>query len=138
MEGMRNMGLKNCPECGKLFVENASGMCPECYREEEKAEAKVVAFLREKEKASVEEIHQATGVKERTIFRMIKKGRFVGIADISYGCENCGAPIREGRLCDDCNKNFMKQVKTMKQDEGKKQKELEAKNKGSGMYTKTM
>ncbi|NLP42529.1 MAG: flagellar protein, partial [Veillonellaceae bacterium] len=69
------MGLKNCPECGRLFVENPSGMCPACYEKVEEDELKVVEYLRDTRKASLKEIHEATGVKEGIIMRMIKRGR---------------------------------------------------------------
>jgi flagellar operon protein (TIGR03826 family) len=107
------MNVKNCPECGKLFMVNPSGMCPECYEKEEIYEHKIGEFLREHGKASVEEIHQATGVKEKIILRMLKSGRLLteGLNLISYPCDTCGAPIYEGRLCSRCGSNFTKQVR---------------------------
>nr|NSL49207.1 flagellar protein [Dendrosporobacter quercicolus DSM 1736]SDM87684.1 hypothetical protein SAMN04488502_10882 [Dendrosporobacter quercicolus] len=105
------MGLANCPECGKLYVENTSGLCPACYEVEEYEELKIVEFLREQGKASIEEICKATGVREKTILRMMKRGRFKGTFDITYPCESCGANISEGRLCPACSKNITDQVK---------------------------
>lgn len=107
------MGLKNCPECGRLFVDNASGMCPECYRQVEEDELLVVDYLRERRKASLQEIHEATGVKESTILRMLKRGRIFSGLEVSYPCETCGVPIYEGRLCPRCSKGFLEQVKTI-------------------------
>lgn len=104
-------GLKNCPECGRLFVDNILGLCPDCQRKELEAEEIVAAFLRKTQKASIEEIHEATGVKEKVILRMINRGRIVGDFEITYPCENCGAQITEGRLCISCAKNFVEQVK---------------------------
>lgn len=106
------MSIKNCPECGKLFMENPSGICPACYAQEEVYEHKIGEYLREFGKASIEEIHKATGVKEKIILRMIKSGRlFVdGINMISYPCDTCGTAIFEGRLCSSCSSNFAKQV----------------------------
>lgn len=132
------MKLMNCPECGKVFLENMTGLCPECYREEEKAELKVIEFLREKEKSSIEEIRQATGVKERTILRMLKRGSFVGIAGVSYKCENCGRPIYDGRLCAKCNKEFMKQVNAMQQNMARKPRDLESQDKDRRLYMRRM
>lgn len=130
------MGLKNCPECGKLFVSGTVPMCPACYEQEEKDEMKIVEYLREKNKASMEEIHEATGVKERTIFRMIKAGRFMGISDISYPCEVCGTLIFGGRMCDKCNTDFLKQVKESKLDRAAKVQIESDKNRGAGMHSR--
>ena len=105
------MGLKNCPECGRLFVENASGLCPACYEKIEEDEFKVVEYLRNTKKASLQEIHEATGVKESIIMRMLKRGRLFSDFDVTYPCESCGSPITEGRICSRCSKGFLDQVK---------------------------
>lgn len=104
------MNLKNCPDCGKLFVDNASGMCPDCYRLEEEAEYKIGEYLRKNDKVTIQQIHEETGVKEKTILRMIKRGRIV-TGTVGYPCDSCGAPIYEGRMCSACTQSFTSQVK---------------------------
>lgn len=138
------MNLGNCPECGKLYVKTAVGMCVDCYREEEKNEMKVAEYVRDHPRSSIDKIHENTGVKEKTIFRMIKNGRFMGEAQISYPCESCGAPTTDGRLCVKCNEGFTKQVKEVEAkmaDERRTQPERIKKpetQRGGGMYTKDM
>lgn len=107
------MGLKNCPECGRLCIENPSGMCPACYEQVEHDELKVVDFLRDTQKASLREIHEATGVKESIIMRMLKRGRVFSDFEVTYPCESCGASISEGRLCAKCSKSILDQVRPM-------------------------
>ncbi|WP_199884008.1 hypothetical protein [Anaerosinus massiliensis] len=131
------MNLGNCPECGKLYVKTAVGMCLDCYKLEEENEKIVAEYVRDHPRSSVEAIHKATGVKEKTIFRMIKNGRFMDISEISYPCESCGSPIYEGRLCDKCNANFLNQVKESESARFTKAKEEEERRRG-GMYTKNM
>ncbi|WP_223191665.1 flagellar protein [Propionispora hippei] len=132
-EGVGIMGLKNCPECGKIFVDSPAGMCPACVEQEERDEIKIVDFLRESgNAASIEEIHESTGVKERTILHMMRKGRFMGDFEISYACESCGAPIVEGRVCAACSKNIINQMKQSAEKEA--QKSLEFKKAGR-MYS---
>jgi flagellar operon protein (TIGR03826 family) len=104
------MGLANCPECGKLYVENAVRVCPECYRRQEDDAEKVVEYLRNVDKATLEEIHQATGVKHKIILRLLHSGRIVG-STISYPCETCGTLIDNGRICDKCSRNILDQIK---------------------------
>lgn len=116
------MGLANCPECGKLYVENAARICPECYRKQEDDAEKVVEYLRDVDKATLEEIHQATGVKHKIILRLLHSGRIMGTA-ISYPCETCGTLIDQGRLCDKCSKNILEQ---MKPEELKQEQELQS------------
>ena len=105
------MGVAYCPECGKLYAENPFRMCAACYRQEEEDQIKVGDFLREKSKASLEEIHQATGVKHKVILRMIRSGRITGDYLVEYPCENCSTLISEGRLCSKCNKGLQDQLK---------------------------
>ena len=104
------MGLDNCAECGKVYVENVARLCPECYRKQEDDAETVVEFLRDTRKATMEEIHQATGVKHKIILRLLRSGRIMG--DISYPCDSCGDLINVGRLCNKCSKNILDQIKT--------------------------
>lgn len=133
---MDNVG--NCPECGKLYIKTAAGMCPDCYRLEQENEDIVVSYVRDNPKSSVEGIHEATGVKEKTIFKMIKNGRFMDEFQVSYPCEQCGADIVQGRLCYDCNRRILKDI----QDSQAKREAVQVKEKkdvaGKGIYTKNM
>ena len=93
-------------------MENPSGLCPACYAQEEVYEHKIGEYLREFGKAPIEQIHEATGVSEKIILRMLKSGRLLveGLNMISYPCDMCGASIYEGRLCSKCSSSFTKQV----------------------------
>ena len=105
------MGLANCPECGKLYVENPAKLCPDCYRQEEENEEKVAKYLRSNRGASIPDIHEATGVAEKIILKMIKKGRITGDIQVEYPCESCGRPILEGRVCAECGRRVLEQLK---------------------------
>ncbi len=130
------MKLTNCVECGNLCVESLTNLCPNCMRAEDEAEDRVAEYLRGTARASLEEIHQATGVKHRIILRMLKRGRIFTDAIISYPCETCGAPITEGRVCDNCSKNIVSQLK--RPEEWKPEKRPESVRKDEQMYTKDM
>lgn len=130
------MKLVNCIECGNLCVESPSNLCPNCVRAEEDAEDKVAAYLREADKASLEDIHQATGVKHKVILRMLKRGRIMSDAIITYPCETCGAPISAGRVCDNCSRNIVNQLKP--NEEWKPQDRQESVRRDEKMYTKDL
>lgn len=131
------MKLVNCSDCGTLCVESPTNLCPNCMRAEDEAEDRVAEYLRNTAKASLEDIHQATGVKHRIILRMLKRGRIFSDAIISYPCETCGAPITEGRVCANCSKNIVDQIKTTPE-EWKPQERLESTRKDERMYTKDL
>ncbi len=98
--------LANCPSCNKVFVRTIRNICPECFKEEEKMFDKVYKFLRVKENrsATLQEVHEATGVPETTIIRFVKEGRLrtATFTNLTYPCESCGSPISAGKLCENC------------------------------------
>lgn len=128
------MGLGNCPECGKVYIENPAKLCPVCYEQEEKDADKVADFLRDNPKSHINEVHEATGIKHKVILRMIKKGRVWGDISVEYPCDSCGKPITEGRLCYGCSSNILSQLKPgdpAKPETAKKEEQ----KKNSGMFT---
>jgi len=128
------MAIRNCSECGKICLENPSKLCPECYAQEEIHEHKIGEYLRDKGKASIEEIHEATGVKEKIIVRMLKNGRLFSDGLIGYPCEMCRAIIYEGRLCTACGNGLMQQVKKLKDDTDNSERNRQ--QDGLRMYTR--
>lgn len=128
------MGLANCPECGKLYVENAARVCPECYRRQEDDAERVMEYLRDADKATLEEIHQATGVKHKIILRLLHSGRIMG-SNISYPCETCGTLISTGRLCDKCSRNILEQIQVDEKHEEHERQSVSVKTR-SRMYGK--
>ena len=129
------MSIKNCLECGKLCIENPSKLCPDCYNQEEEHERAVGEFLRETGKATIEEIHQATGVKERIIVRMLKSGRLFSDGLVGYPCEMCRMPIYEGRLCSSCGSGLAQQVRQVHNNMAAGER-AEHQRSGIRMYTK--
>lgn len=128
------MGLANCKECGKLYVQNPAGVCPDCYRIVEEQEGQVAAYLRDNRRASIGEVHEATGVPEKVILKMIKKGRIVGDITLEYPCESCGKPITEGRVCAECGHRVLSQLKNESRPAAKPP-ESPAPKTGGGLHT---
>lgn len=102
--------LAHCANCEKVFVKTIRDICHECFLEEEKMYDKVYKFLRKKENrsATLQQVHEATGVPEETIIRFIKEGRLrtSSYANLTYPCASCGAPINTGKLCKECLKTI--------------------------------
>lgn len=99
------MIIKNCQDCGKIFVHSSRDLCPECYALEEEDFKKVREYLWEKSTSSVDDVHEKTGVPVKRIVKFIRTGRIGGAGvkvDLYLNCEGCGAPITEGRFCRSC------------------------------------
>lgn len=106
--------VKNCPRCGKLYLEIGHKMCMDCFAEEQELEQRVMEFVRENRQVNVKDIIDGTGVPERLVIKMIREGRFVeNEFPIAYPCESCGAPIFHGKVCRKCSSDFMNQVAQM-------------------------
>lgn len=107
--------LKNCSECGKLYMEVGQGMCRDCYAVEQEQEQIVYSYVRDHDKCGIKEIVDETGVKEKVVFRMLKAGRFVAMGlEITYPCQGCGAPITTGKLCNKCSTDILNQADVLK------------------------
>jgi flagellar operon protein (TIGR03826 family) len=104
--------LANCSRCKRLFLKGTSTVCPECKKAEEKDFQTVYAFLRKKvnRTATVTQIEESTGVPERQIRQFVKQKRLhpAQFPNLDYGCEKCGSPIREDRLCAKCKESLYK------------------------------
>lgn len=59
------MTIKNCSDCGKIYVENVSGLCPECLDKEEEQERLIIDFLRKKKKLRWKKFIEKPVLKKR-------------------------------------------------------------------------
>lgn len=128
--------LANCSRCNGLFVKGTSSVCPECKKAEEKDFQTVYAYLRKKvnRTATVSQIEEGTGVSERQIRQFVKQKRLhpAQFPNLDYGCEKCGSPIREDRLCASCKESLEKELQTQERNEAlearKEEREREKNN----------
>ena len=129
------MSLANCKECGKLYMQNPAGICPDCYRQNEEQEEKVAEYLRKNRRATISEVHQATGVPERIVIKMIKAGRIIGDISVEYPCESCGKPILDGRFCDECSQRVLNQLKAEPKPVAPQRESNVLRKQGEGFHT---
>jgi flagellar operon protein (TIGR03826 family) len=103
------MNLANCSKCGKVYspVSADRTLCPSCVKEEQDNFLKVFHFLASQPSATAQEISQATGVELTEIYRYVRENRLrLAKADTGFRCETCGAPISEGKTCENCRKKL--------------------------------
>ena len=126
--------MDNCPRCGKLFIKNVRGICQNCIKEIEIEYERCVKHIRENKGIHMHELSEATEVSVKQITTFIREGR-ISIANapnMTYPCEVCGIPIREGHMCDSCRTRLTKDLhqavrESSNQDQGN--------NMGSGTYS---
>ncbi|OCL27645.1 hypothetical protein U472_03590 [Orenia metallireducens] len=70
------MELRNCKICGKVFIKRYNELCDKCHQEQEEKYIKVKDYLWDNSKATIDEIHQATGISKNIIRKFVREGRF--------------------------------------------------------------
>lgn len=99
------MELRMCKKCNKPFQYiTGAPICSRCKKEEEELFQVIKDYLRANKGASMEQVCEVTGASVKMIERYLREGRLEVTADsaITLHCEQCGAKIRTGRLCDRC------------------------------------
>ncbi|MFC7062465.1 TIGR03826 family flagellar region protein [Halobacillus seohaensis] len=111
--------LANCPKCNALFMRGPATVCKDCVKREEEEFQTVYAFVRQRQNrtATVEDIVRGTGVEEHKIREFVRSKRLhpAQFPSLSYGCEKCGADIREGRLCSNCTEEIQNGIQQQDQ-----------------------
>lgn len=106
------MDLRNCSRCGKLFAyTGATRVCHVCRKTEEDDFKKVKDYLWDHPRATIEMVHEETGVERELIIKFIKEERLIaeGVTiDFDLECERCGATIKKGRFCSKCQDELVK------------------------------
>ncbi|MDY8022656.1 TIGR03826 family flagellar region protein [Paenibacillus polymyxa] len=128
------MNLDNCPRCGKLFIKNVRGICQNCIKEIEIEYERCVKHIRENKGIHMHELSEATEVSVKQITTFIREGR-ISIANapnMTYPCEVCGIPIREGHMCDSCRTRLTKDLNQAVRDSSNQD---QSNNMGSGTYS---
>lgn len=98
------MEIANCSRCGKVFARAFRDICQNCNAEIEKEYATCAEYLRENRGSTITELSDATGVTVKQITKFVKEGRIsmIDAPNMTYPCESCGLPIREGNICGNC------------------------------------
>jgi flagellar operon protein (TIGR03826 family) len=117
-----SLNVANCVRCGKVYVKNMYGMCPNCIKDIDLQYEKCLKYLREHRACSINELSEATEVSKSQITRFIREGRISikGNPNMTYDCEVCGTSIREHTMCEPCRSRLAKETNQMNEDETRK------------------
>lgn len=106
-----------CSECGAVMVYQGLGeyRCEKCGFLDYDDYGKARNYIEKHMGANAAEVAKATGVSQKSIREMLKEGR-LEIAQnsvIFLKCEICGAMIRSGRYCPQCEMNYHHDLEEM-------------------------
>lgn len=108
------MNLRNCAQCGKLFVFINRNICPDCLAKEEEMFEVVRTYLRDNPDSKIKEVSEATEVPEDKIIRFLREGRIIsGNINAGLVCETCSKPISSGYTCEECKDKLRKGIQSI-------------------------
>jgi flagellar operon protein (TIGR03826 family) len=119
-----SLNIGNCSRCGKIYVKNnIHDVCPACVKDIDRMYEAASKYLRDNRGCTIQELSDETEVPFRQIVKFIREGRIsiMNMPNMSYPCESCGEPIREGHICADCRKKLTKDYQNMNEDEKRRE-----------------
>ncbi|MGN0132001.1 MAG: flagellar protein [Lachnospiraceae bacterium] len=110
------MNVKNCRRCGRLFnYVTGPYICPMCREENEKKFQEVKKYIQTHPRCSMQAVCEECDVEAGQIQNWIRQERlqFADDSPIKVACENCGAMIGSGKLCEKCKNAMTKNLNNM-------------------------
>jgi len=110
------LNLDYCPRCGKLFAKGFRDLCQACNKDIDLEYERCAEYLKKNRGITTQELADATEVSVRQITRFIREGRIsiASLPNMTYGCDSCGVPIREGHMCNECKQRLTNDIKQQK------------------------
>lgn len=105
--------LEYCPRCDKLFAKGFNDICQACIKEIDQEYERCAEYLKKNRGLTMQQLSEATEVSVRQITRFVREGRISisSLPNMSYGCDTCGVPIREGHMCINCKQRLASDIK---------------------------
>jgi len=134
LEGAMEVNLEYCPRCGKLFAKGFRDLCQACNKDIDLEYERCAEYLKKNRGITTQELSEATEVSVRQIARFIREGRIsiANMPNMTYGCDSCGLPIREGHMCGPCKQRLTNDIRQQQTIDARTRKPDE--NLGSGAY----
>jgi len=130
------MNVENCPRCGRIFAKGIRDICPNCYRDIEEEYEICVKYLRENRESTMQVLSEETGVSIKQITKFLREGRISmkNAPNMSYPCESCSTPIRDGHLCDACRSRLTRDINHLSEDERRRELQQQQQSKDAHAY----
>lgn len=110
------MELKNCKKCGRTFGSvDGEDYCKKCKTVQLDELFKIVRdFLYANPGATVEEVHNKTGIEKKVIIKFLRDERIEIVEDENalLTCQRCGVSIKTGKFCDKCKHEIDRELRS--------------------------
>ncbi len=99
-----SLDLINCQKCGRAFSNDGIKHCRRCRTDAEDEYKVVKEYVYDHPRATIVEVHEATGVAQREILRYLREGRLEIVDETNFvlDCQRCGVSIKSGKFCEKC------------------------------------
>lgn len=109
------MNVKTCRKCRRLFnYVVGEQLCPSCKQQMEEDFQKVKKYVNSQPNAKIPEVAEACDVTAEQIRKWLREERlFLSGESPQLTCDNCGALILTGKLCEACKNNTIKALQSV-------------------------
>ncbi|MEK0312360.1 hypothetical protein [Cohnella sp. 56] len=104
--------VDHCPGCGRIYQINLRQLCANCAAAEDALMALMEKELRSNRKLTTEELAERVSERPEKIRAWIRKGKLkvYDYPNLADACDLCQAPIRKGKLCQNCSTRIRGEV----------------------------
>lgn len=109
------MNVKTCRRCRRLFnYVVGDKICPSCRQQLEEDFQKVKKYVNSQPNAKIPDVARECNVTAEQIRQWLRDERlFLSSESPQLTCDNCGAPILSGKLCEACKTNTIKALQSV-------------------------
>lgn len=110
------MGLANCNECGKLFIQTSEAFCPECVKQRDYELNQIRDWIFKQAHPKLSRFEKETSLSEKVFMKHLLEGRIIDFTKVIVNCELCRKEIRlhtKKIICTKCH-NSLKKAQTPK------------------------
>lgn len=139
------MEVRTCAKCHQIYTVSPfvakKSTCPNCMRHLDAKFKEVRHYIRKNKDATVMDVSEACDVSIEQIQQWIREERieYTESLKMTIECERCGAMIKKGYLCDNCQKETatnVKKIQNILESEKVKNEQINA-NRGKMHYNES-
>lgn len=104
--------VDHCPGCGRIYQINLRQLCANCAAAEDALMTLMEKELRSNRKLTTEELAERVSERPEKIRAWIRRGKLkvYDYPNLADACDLCQAPIRKGKLCQNCSARIRGEV----------------------------
>lgn len=107
--------IANCKRCDRIFQKVVKDICPSCVKEQQELVQLIKNYLRDHPYATIPEVARETDIAVEDLIDLIEQQILILVEfpNMTITCERCGLPTQQGRFCNSCKAELVKEMANM-------------------------